>query len=338
MKQLNRTKSIFVISIDFELMWGMLDLPHKEQYHSNILGVRAAIPRILELFKAFQIHATWATVGFLFFRTKEELLSALPRIKPQYKDRHLSPYEYLYTIGKNEEEDRLHFGASLIEKIMTLTGQEIETHTFSHFYCLEDGFDPAAFKADLLAAKDVALRRGITLVSLVFPKNQFNPVCLPILKEIGIKAYRGNAPSWIYTAAPGEAYTTLPKKAFRLFDAYLNLTGSNTYVPSPPHDSEPLNIPRSRFLRPYSGRLRWLEPLRLSRIKQEMREAAQSGRCYHLCLHPHNFGRDMEKNLSFLEGVLEHFSRLREETGMVSMNMKEVYEWVTHPVKANREA
>ena len=81
-----------IISLDFELMWGMLGIRDRERYRSHLLGARAAIPRILSLFKTYGIHATWATVGFLFFRTKEDLLRALPRQRPRYRDPGLSPY------------------------------------------------------------------------------------------------------------------------------------------------------------------------------------------------------------------------------------------------------
>jgi peptidoglycan/xylan/chitin deacetylase (PgdA/CDA1 family) len=320
---------ILVISLDFELMWGFFDMPHKELFCTTVLNARLTIPKILKLFTAYDIHATWATVGFLFFRTKKELLKALPEKKPEYQNSRFSPYEYLNKIGENEDTDKLHFGASLIEKIQTTPDQEIGTHTFSHYYCLEKGSDPISFKADLETALQAGERIGLRLKSLVFPKNQLNPLYLPILKELGIKTFRGNAPSKIYAPAPARLYNTLPKKVLRFLDAYINLTGHNTFQLREKHDT--LNIPRSRFLRPYNSKLKWFEPIRLSRIKKEMLSAAKTGRVYHLCLHPHNFGKDMNKNLHFLEEILRYFSGLKDELGMTSFNMIEYY----HHSKSN---
>ena len=56
----------FIVSLDFELFWGMQDCVDLAEYEANILGGRKAIPKILALFRKHGIHATWATVGFLF--------------------------------------------------------------------------------------------------------------------------------------------------------------------------------------------------------------------------------------------------------------------------------
>ena len=39
----------------------------------------------------------------------------------------------LAKVGENEQDDLLHFGKSLIEKIKRTPHQEIGSHTFSHF-------------------------------------------------------------------------------------------------------------------------------------------------------------------------------------------------------------
>ena len=108
-------------------------------YGRNILGGREVIPALLDLFAAHKIGATWATVGFLFCADKEELLASLPHLRPSYGDPKLSPYDDLATLGPDERRDPYHFGQSLVRRISAYDGQEIGTHTFSHFYCLEEG-------------------------------------------------------------------------------------------------------------------------------------------------------------------------------------------------------
>jgi hypothetical protein len=56
-----------VISLDLELYWGMRDVISIDDYQKHLVGVRQAIPAILELFEKYKIHATWATVGFLYY-------------------------------------------------------------------------------------------------------------------------------------------------------------------------------------------------------------------------------------------------------------------------------
>ena len=82
------------------------------------------------------------------------------------------------------------------------------------------------------------------------------------------------------------------------------------------------NIPASRFLRPYSRRLAIFEPLQLRRIKKAMTYAAMHGEVYHLWWHPHNFGRDTEKNIAFLTKILDHFKTLQEKYDMESVTMR----------------
>jgi hypothetical protein len=76
-------------------------------------------------------------VGFLFFSRRDELLRALPTELPKYVDPRLSPYAEMGTIGQDEEEDPFHFARSLLQQIRSSPAQEIGTHTFSHYYCLE---------------------------------------------------------------------------------------------------------------------------------------------------------------------------------------------------------
>ena len=43
-----------IVSLDFELFWGMLDCSTLEAYQANVLGGRKAIPQMLELFEKFR--------------------------------------------------------------------------------------------------------------------------------------------------------------------------------------------------------------------------------------------------------------------------------------------
>ena len=187
----NGQRGVLVISLDFELYWGVRDSKPLDSYRQNLLGVRAAVPALLQLFQQYGIHATWAAVGFIFFETREQLLASLPERRPAYRDRRLPPYDDLDRLGANESEDPLHFAASLIRQVRSAPGQEIGSHTFSHYYCLEDGQDLATFRADLAAAQRAAARHDLKLRSLVFPRNQFTEEYVAACGEMGFEAYRG---------------------------------------------------------------------------------------------------------------------------------------------------
>jgi peptidoglycan/xylan/chitin deacetylase (PgdA/CDA1 family) len=311
----------FVISLDFELHWGVRDKRSVDAYRENLLGARAAIPRLLESFASHGIHATWATVGMLFAADREELTRFVPTRRPRYRDPGLDPYRGLEALGRDEAEDPFHFAASLVERIAATPGQEVATHTFSHYYCLEEGANSESFRADLDAAIAIAIRRGVSLGSLVFPRNQYDDDALMIAAERGLKAFRGARPDWMYRPTPGSEQTLL-RRAPRLLDAYLPLSRSGRVRPRVTR-SGLVDVPGTRFLRPWSRRLASLEPLRVARVLREMTAAARSGGLCHLWWHPHNFGRDLEENMAVLETVLRHFRELERRYGMVSQTMAE---------------
>jgi hypothetical protein len=310
----------FVISLDFELLWGVRDKRTIADYGANILGVREAIPALLDLFAERGIACTWATIGLLFFATDRAMLAALPGHKPQYANAQFSSYSYLAEVGADEERDPYHFGLSLIRQIVGYPDQEIGTHTFSHFYCLEEGGDTEAFRADLHAAAAAAASLGIKFTSIVFPRNQISRPHLVVCRELGLRAFRGNGRSWFHRGS-SEAEQTLAMRGFRLADSYLPIGG--------PHDCEPalvegmVNIPANRFLRPVRNNAVY-ERLQLWRISSEMELAARRGRAFHLWWHPHNFGVNLQQNLAFLRAILNHFRILQDCYGMRSMTMAAV--------------
>jgi hypothetical protein len=305
-----------VLSLDFELLWGMRDHATRESYGANILGGREAIPEMLDRFDRYGIQATWATVGALFCASREELMDALPaeELRPRYAQAVLSNYRYLGEIGPDETRDPYYFGASLINQIAACPGQEIATHTMSHFYCLEEGASLESFAADLDAACRVAARRGVTLRSIVFPRNQYGSPHLEIVRQKGIQRYRGNPTAWAYrpAAAVGQ---TLPRRLLRLVDAHTGVLGPHLYQPGGD------NVPASHFLRPRAARRAAFHDRHLSAIKRAMTQAARTGTGFHLWWHPHNFGAETAANLTGLNHIIAHFIQLRDEYGMVSRTM-----------------
>ena len=252
-----KKQGTFVISLDFELFWGMTDKTTLKEYGEHIRGVRVAIPSILSLFEKYSIHATWATLGMLAYKSKKELLENLPTVIPVYSNKNLSIYEYLKTasLGEGEQEDPYHFGASLIESIRKTPGQEIGSHTFSHYYCHEEGQTKEAFKEDLAASIKILSTFQNPITALVLPRNQWNKDYLSVCAEQGITAFRGNQQSLLYRARTERQQTNPFVRALRLLDQYLPISGMNTHTDAYMSSFKPHNIPASMFLRPYSKTL-----------------------------------------------------------------------------------
>ena len=314
----------FVVSLDFELHWGVRAQWSVAAYRANLLGVRDVVPSLLEVFREFDIHATWATVGMLFFGTRRELLNGLPALRPAFGDPHLSAYSDLDEIGDAEEDDPYHYAKSLVQRIAEHRDQEIATHTFSHYFCLEHGAEVASFSDDLEAAKNAARPYDITLRSLVFPGNQAAERFVRAAAAQNLTVYRGNQSAWLYRAGPQARQQTTIRRGLRLLDAYVMLSGHNAYSPDALVTGDVVNIPASRALRPYGRTLRALEGLRRWRIETDLDYAARNDLVYHLWWHPHNFGVNLDRNLDVLRGILRRFAELRERFGMRSVTMAEL--------------
>ena len=314
-----------VISLDFELHWGMRDhVGRHDPSYADLAASRPVVEDLCKLFVERGIHATWATVGFLFASTGAELAEFLPAVRPAYELSELDPYTE--PVGQDETADPEHLAGSLVQLLAAAEGQEVASHTFSHFYCLEAGPDEASFRADLAAAQAIAGRRGLALRSLVLPRNQWNPRYARAVLDNGIDCYRGPQPSWGHQARRNDEQSALRRSA-RLADAYAGLTPPPTTPWDQVRQGDGLcNVPASAFLRPYDPRRRALEPLRRARLKAGLRDAARRGRIFHLWWHPHNFARHPRESFELLNLLLDDFARLAERDGMRSLSMGDVVE------------
>jgi hypothetical protein len=315
------SQSAFVISLDFELHWGLYDHSPVEACGKRLEGGRRAIPRILRRFAVSGLHASWATVGLLFCEGREDALAEYP-IHPPYRVPRLKIRDVIERSGSSESEDPHHYALSLARRIADLPGQEIATHTFSHFYCLEEGRSVEDFERDLGAAKKVASRHAIELTAIVFPRNQYSSSHLAACRRQGIKVFRGNAAATPYLPR-GDAETTRMTRLTRLLDSYVEIVPREALSGRPVRQEGIVNVPASRFLRPVSRFDRRLSRLRLQRIRDEMTYAAERGTDYHLWWHPHNFGMYTEENLALLDAIVAHYQKLHQRHGMTSMTMTE---------------
>jgi len=328
-----------VISLDFELHWGMRDhLRPSDPSFAELSASRSVVVELCDLFAKRSIRATWATVGFLFASTKPELAPFLPATRPRYRQPELDPYGE--QIGDDEESDPEHLAGSLVRLVASTPGQEVASHTFSHFYGLEDGQDEKSFRADLAAAQAIASGQGLHLTSLVLPRNQWNPRYTSAVLDNGFDSYRGPQPSWGHQAKQHDGHRALDRVA-RLVDTYAGVSPPPTMAWNQvQEDSGLCNVAASAFLRPFDPRRRLAEPLRQSRLRAGLRDAARRGRIFHLWWHPHNFSRHPQQSFALLNILFDEFDRLAGSEGMRSLSMRDVSETVrgyrTEPVGDDR--
>ena len=319
---ISKTKrGILCISLDFELYWGVFE-KMKVSKNTNIYfqNTRIAIPKTLELFVKNDVMATWAIVGMLYNQDSEEWEKNIPEVIPDYKNNEVSSYEWFKQHGLHENPN-MFFAPDLVELIKSTPGMEVGTHTYSHYYCQEKGQTVTQFAADLKKANQIAISKGITIESLVFPRNQFNADYMHLCKSMGIKSVRTNPSRWYWDTSKKD---TLIIKIMRTGDAWFPLN-TKSVVPLNEIDitTEPLQLPASRLYRAWTNN-RLLNALKMRRIFSEMTEAAKTGACYHLWWHPHNLGYHPNECLTELSSIINHFKMLQNKYGMLSLNMKEL--------------
>lgn len=311
----------FVISIDFELIWGMLDQSNREEYKKNIDGGRKAVPLILKLFEQYNIHATWAVVGIMAAENRDELNKYLPNLKPNFRNELLSAYSYFENMGNTEEDDPYCYGYSLIEKIKKTKNQEIATHTFSHYYCDELGADLNSFESDLLSARCIMKDKfHVDVRSIIFPRNHVRQQYVDIAKRLGINCVRTNPNS--YKLSHNKVVVWF-YRIIRAIDTYFPICGAVCFNETKDSNGMVYTC-ASRFFRPYCKKIAVFEKIKIIRIKSQMRYAAKNGKTFHLWWHPHNFGKYTDKMINQLEDILDYYSFLEDRYGMKSFNMSEL--------------
>lgn len=323
----------FVISLDFELLWGIFDKVGTRYHPAYFSNTRAVIPQMLDLFAKQGIQCTWATVGMLFAENEEEWRQYSPDYLPTYRTKDLSAYEWVKAHGIKPE---VHFAPELIRMILDTPGQELGSHTYAHYYTLMRGQSPEQFRQDLQATQRISEDKfKIRLQSLVFPRNHLNELYLEICKEEGYDYVRGNPKNWFWQETQHESFS---KKLFRSADCFFPI-GKDTSYSREEIDlfpNEPMILPASRILRPMGKGLGLMDLARKQRIKSEMEHAARNGQIYHLWWHPHNFGRDPKGSMQELAQLIRHFKELSEKYGFQSFHMQSLGEQIGQELSSKR--
>ncbi len=315
-------QGIFTISLDFELHWGVFDkkdrLSRVECYRNTL----SLIPELLKLFEKYEVSATWATVGAVLAKDRSEWETLKPIIEPEYTVEKYSAYKWVARNGLPEDLYFAHFAPETIDTILHTPGQELGTHTFGHYYCLEEQKTFQAFDADLKAARKTAGKFSTEPVSLVFPRNQFNEQSLRICHSNGIRVVRSNPNKWFWKPI-ADSQPQMLRKIYRTGDAYIQFGGRTSYPLGSvaiPADG-PIQLPASRLLRPWHPKFGLANGIAQKRVVKELKAAATHHECYHLWWHPENFGDHPQENLKNLTVILEQYAICKSKHGMTSWNM-----------------
>lgn len=310
---------VFVISLDYEMMWGAIfNEKVKSGYLYRTKYIEESVNELLLLLKRYHIHATWASVGLIACTGKDEaLIMADHNVKDPYSDLRLS--DFIKSIDDNDYYR--YFSPDSLLKISDTEGQEIATHTFSHFYLKEHKNALEVIESEIQKSKNVLEQlTGLTVKTLIMPKNQVSKNLRIYMKKCSISIIRG-----VQVSARFNKRTKL-FKLLHFMDAYLPVCGDSCYELSEIKDGDIYNVRASAFWRTYYSKLWFLEPLKLVRIKHQLKKAALSGKVFHLWFHPHNLSQNYKRNLKEFEKILKYYQKLSKKYGMLSCNMSDCVE------------
>jgi peptidoglycan/xylan/chitin deacetylase (PgdA/CDA1 family) len=183
-------KAVFVLSLDMELAWGFVLHPEHEVLsvlRKNPQKARETVDSLLSLCEKHGIKATWAIVGHLLLSPQEDTDSVLEQL-PQFGEGCLD-WDYYLSL-RNQP---LYRGRDLVEKILAnRMHHDIGLHGFFHIPF--DRCSREVAKAEIQAGIKAANTLGIQPKSFVFPQNRIAHI--DVLKENGIRIYRGNNLRW----------------------------------------------------------------------------------------------------------------------------------------------
>jgi peptidoglycan/xylan/chitin deacetylase (PgdA/CDA1 family) len=289
----------FVLSLDFELLWGTLDLFGPDRFRRACTIEREiVVDRLLALFETYQVPATWCVLGHLFLGScRRENGVAHPRIvRPQH--RWVRGEWFQHDPCSDEARAPLFYGRSLVEKVLACrVPHEIGAHSFSHVIYSDPGCSREAAASDLAACVEAARELGLTLRSFVFPRNGVGH--LDLLPQLSFSAYRGMAARWYERSEPPSALHRLARLWSVVTAAAPPLATIEESLP------ELTNVPASMIYLPRHG-IRCAIPVsrRVQRARKGLLAAARTGGVFHLWLHPTNLADGVEAMFEGFEAIL----------------------------------
>lgn len=299
-----------ILSLDTELSLGYFDIENsKDLFSKDGETERAAIRSVLALCEQYNIAATWAITGYIFYQRNE---TPLPCGLEQWcaeLQRFASSFDTTSPIVA---------GADIVQEILeSPQRKEIGFHGYSHRPF--KGLDAAEAQFELQAWQKLADRLQIHGTSVVFPRNAV--AHLDEIKKAGFTCYRGHdrIPRISEIFPFLEVLDHLvPVSKLPLYEIDAHAIDPNGLV----------NLRGSQHLvHHHPGAEKWLlkhnlHKRRLKRIYQGIDVAAAEGKIIHLWAHPWEFRN--ESTLQLLEEIFAYAATILADQSLLSVTMTEM--------------
>ncbi len=307
----NDNTGLFLFSLDTELSTGFFDLDDERATLFSPDGSRErwAIHSLLDLMDEFDIHATWAITGHIFYSECEKCpVCPIQGWKGKYKS-----YDEAY--GTNHP---LWYGADVVEDIQKRGRHEICFHGYTHRVFTPTAMTEKDADLEITEWKRVARRIGVEGKSVIFPRDEVG--YLDLFTRHGFTNFRSEEKMSIWIRN-------------RYFGGYLKTLDHILGVSTPPlYNLEDLqyspdgllDIPESMHLKGFNWDVEkildsaGLPLLRFRRVIRGIRRAADEQKIIHLWSHPWEFQtqKDIDKIRYIFEAVARECAggRLRSIT------------------------
>jgi len=281
-------KAVFVISLDTELGWGSFDKGGLARNSEYYLQERDIVKRLLALFDAHKINATWAIVGHLF-------LKSCSRYGPDNHNHVLQPAYRWYPGGwlshdpfSNVNKDPLFYAPDIVDNILAARqSHEIASHTFTHAILGDPECSQEVAHSQLSECKRLAEDLGIEIVSMVFPRNSVGR--LNVLSELGFLSFRGQEVRWYRSLDSRrqihklchylDRLTSVTPRCYKELSCY-RIDSQARWL---------FDLPASMFYAPFGGLWNLVGlSRRVLQAKKGIMEAVRKGALFHLWFHPFN--------------------------------------------------
>src|SRR3989338_5535772 len=293
---------IFTLSLDVELLWGVLHWGRKGQ-EKNIEQEREVVDALLKLLSKYKISATWAIVGHLFLDSCDGRHKAMPRPKYPW----LKEDWYAQDPNSDIKKAPSFYGQDMVEKILqAFPKQEIGCHSFSHPLFGEQGMNKEVADAEIKQCVAIAKKMNVTLKSMVFPQNSVDH--LDVLEKYGFSCFRGPDPLY---------YRNWPRALRKLAHPFDLALASIPPVVEPVKVNGLWNIPGSMLYLSCDG-IRGMISVdaRVLKAKRGIDAAVAQDKIFHLWFHPYNLVSNKEEMLNGLEKIFAYAS---EKTEILNM-------------------
>lgn len=303
----------FVLSLDTEVAWGTFTWGGTTYYRQHFDDYRQNVRRFIAMMDEYEIPATWAFVGHLMLDHCDGNHPEAPAPEFPWYGR---PW-YETDPGTNADQDPWWYAPDILDRVMTMkTPQEIGTHTFSHVFLNDPAVTPEIARAQVQASLDVAQARGLTVESLVFPRD--GVAHLDQFAPLGITNYRG---------AEQIAYNALARPIRRAAGLCDHIVGG----PPPVYRWEDLqslhgllNIPGSTFALAFD-RYHRLVPVaaRVAKFRHGIQAAGDRDAIFHLAFHPFHLGSS-ERMFDLFRRYFEIAAKARDAGQINILTMRDI--------------